>query len=65
MRAGLVASPYEDNNLVAYYFLDGDDVSDNMEKVFNHAKGSWDALYLGIASPSITNKFVDPAVTTR
>ena len=65
MRAGLIASPYEDNNLVNYYYLDQEDVSYNQERVFNHAKGSWDPIYLGIPTATNVNKFVDPAVTTR
>ena len=65
MRAGLVPSPYEDNNLANYYFLDANDVSDNQEKVFNHATGSWEAIFLNIPSTTNVNKFVDPAVTTR
>ena len=65
MRAGLVPSPYEDNNLAAYYYFDGSDLSYNQERVFNQVKGSWDPLYLGIPTTTIHNKFVDPAVTTR
>ena len=65
MRAGLVPSPYEDNNLAAYYFLDALDVSSNQEKVFNQVTGSWDALFLSIPSSINLHKFVDPAVTTR
>lgn len=65
MRAGLIPSPYEDNDLAAYYFLDEFDISGNQEKVFNQVTASWDALYLAIPSSIKTNKFVDAAVTTR
>lgn len=65
MRAGTIPSPYDDNSLVAYYYLDGTDISGNSEMVFNQVKGSWDALFLNIPSATKGYKFADPAVTTR
>ena len=64
MRAGLTPSPYEENSLRNYYFLDAHDVAYNQEKVFNHATGSWEAVFLNIPSTTHVNKFVDPPVTT-
>ena len=64
MRAGLTPSPFEQNSLKNYYFLNAKDVSYNQEKVFNHVTGSWEAVFLSIPSSTNVNKFVDPAVTT-
>ena len=50
LRTGYSPSPFEDNGLAAYYFLDGTDVSYNQEKVFNQATSSWDAFLLDIPS---------------
>ena len=35
MRTGYSPTPYEDNDLASYYYLDGSDISYNQEKVFN------------------------------
>ena len=62
---GVVPSPYEDNSPAAYFHLDGTDISQNQEKVFNQVTGEWEAIILDIPSSSILHKFVDPSVTTR